>query len=122
MVNTEILPPAYEFQVNVASGLDVLLDYAENQIVTMTDGVVEDRKELFTDLSNNIYYIRKNVKELNALIQKANGLGEIERADLYFNEVKPVLEHIRKHVDELESVMPDSLWDLPKYKEMLFIA
>ena len=122
MVNTQILPPAYEFQTNVASGLDVLLDYVENEIVTMTNGVVEDRKELFTDLSNNIYYIRKNVKELNALILKADGLGEIERADLYFNDVKPVLEHIRKHVDELEAVMPDSLWDLPKYKEMLFIA
>jgi len=122
MVNTEVLPPAYDFQVNVANGLDVLLDYTENSVVKLVEGAVEDRKELFADLSANVFYIRKNVKALKALLNKADGLEEIEYADMCFNDIKPVLDHIRKHVDELEAVMPDTLWNLPKYKEMLFIA
>jgi len=31
------------------------------------------------------------------------------------------MEHIRRHCDELECVVADELWDLPKYREMLFI-
>lgn len=38
------------------------------------------------------------------------------------SELKPLMEHIRRHVDDLESKMPDNLWMLPKYKEMLFIC
>jgi glutamine synthetase type III len=32
------------------------------------------------------------------------------------------MQHIRKHIDGLEAVMPDDNWLLPKYKEMLFIC
>jgi glutamine synthetase type III len=31
------------------------------------------------------------------------------------------MEHIRKHADLLEGVMSDEHWDLPKYREMLFV-
>ena len=122
MVNTQVLANAYEFQITVANSLDILLDYSQDKNIKLVDGVVDDRKELFSDLSANIFYIRKNLKALSALIAKAEKLGEVERAKLYFSEVKPVMQHIRKHVDELEAVMPDEMWEPPKYKEMLFIC
>jgi glutamine synthetase len=31
------------------------------------------------------------------------------------------MEHVRKHVDDLERVISDEHWDLPKYREMLFL-
>ena len=33
----------------------------------------------------------------------------------------PLMEHIRRHVDALECVVPDDAWDLSKYREILFI-
>jgi glutamine synthetase len=45
-----------------------------------------------------------------------------EKCRAYFSELMPLLAHVRKHVDHLESKMPDSMWLLPKYKEMLFIC
>ena len=122
MVNTQVLPFSYEYQITLSNSLDILLDYMQDKNIKLVDGVVDDRKEAFSDLAANIYYVRKNLKELNALIAKAEKLGEVERSKLYFTELKPVLQHIRKHVDELEAVMPDDLWELPKYKEMLFIC
>ena len=44
-----------------------------------------------------------------------------KKAKLYFDELKPLMEHIRRHVDDLERVVSDEDWDLPKYREMLFI-
>ena len=42
-------------------------------------------------------------------------------AELYFEDLKPLMDHIRRHVDALECVVSDEHWDLPKYREMLFI-
>ena len=122
IANTQVLSNAYDFQISVANGLDILLDYSQDKSISLVDGAVDDRKELFSEVSAEIYYIRKNLKELSKLIKKAEELGEVERAKLYFTELKPVMQHIRKHVDGLEAIMPDDMWELPKYKEMLFIC
>jgi glutamine synthetase len=55
------------------------------------------------------------------LLEKAKKVSDEKRAELYFNELKPLMEHIRRHADALECVVPDDTWDLPKYREMLFI-
>ena len=68
-----------------------------------------------------IYYVRRNAKAMAELLEKAQGAHHEERAMLYFDELKPLMEHIRKHVDQLECVVSDEHWDLPKYREMLFI-
>jgi glutamine synthetase len=44
-----------------------------------------------------------------------------ERAIAFHDTVVPIMEEIRKHVDELEMWVDDQLWTLPKYRELLFI-
>lgn len=59
---------------------------------------------------------------MNKVRAKANHIGnERERAITFHDEVVPLMEEIRKHVDDLEMVVDDELWTLPKYREMLFI-
>ncbi|MFT7618655.1 MAG: glutamine synthetase, partial [Planctomycetota bacterium] len=36
------------------------------------------------------------------------------------DEVIPSRAELRKHVDQLEDLVDDSFWPLPKYREMLF--
>ena len=43
-----------------------------------------------------------------------------EVADWTF-KVLPAMNRIRSTVDELESLLPDQVWPLPTYQEMLFI-
>ncbi|MBO5871929.1 MAG: hypothetical protein J6Q75_04710, partial [Bacteroidaceae bacterium] len=46
---------------------------------------------------------------------------EREKAIAYHDNVAPLIEEIRTHVDKLETIIDDELWPLPKYREMLFI-
>jgi len=39
----------------------------------------------------------------------------------YRNEVLPAMEQVRDAADFLERLVDDSLWPLPKYREMMFI-
>ncbi|MBN1760484.1 MAG: glutamine synthetase III [Chitinispirillaceae bacterium] len=120
MAKTQILPNAYEYQSDLANGFESISDVAGK--LSLESGILEDRKELLESVSADIYYVRKNVKEIEKLLEKAESMELEEKTAFFFNELKPQMEHVRKHVDALETVMPDAQWQLPKYREMLFIA
>ncbi|MDR0331173.1 MAG: glutamine synthetase III [Chitinispirillales bacterium] len=121
IVNTQVLPSAYSYQADIAGGLEVLKVLADDMTIDMVEGALEDRKEMFEKLTADIFYIRKSLKELDARIEKAQPMEQEERVAYLFSDILPQISHIRKHVDALEGSMPDEMWPLPKYKEMLFI-
>jgi glutamine synthetase len=54
--------------------------------------------------------------------KSANALtSSREKAIAYCDKVKPYFEDIRYAVDKLELLVDDSEWELPKYREMLFL-
>jgi glutamine synthetase len=89
--------------------------------VKLDTAVINDLKEHLADVSSKIYYVRRNTKEMSKLLEKAQLVSAEKRAQIYYENLKPLMEHIRKHVDDLEKVVSDEHWDLPKYREMLFI-
>jgi glutamine synthetase len=122
MVNTQVLPPAYAFQGEVANSLDMLMDYSGDKTIGLPEGAVADRKDLFIEVSSDILHVRDGLKRLGELLAGSESLDLAEKCRVYYGELKPLLAGIRKHVDDLESKMPDESWPLPKYKEMLFIC
>jgi glutamine synthetase len=53
---------------------------------------------------------------------KANKMVDTHRkAVTYCDKVKPYFDSIREEVDKLEFIVADNYWQLPKYREMLFI-
>jgi glutamine synthetase len=45
---------------------------------------------------------------------------EKRKAELYDSTVRPTMLELRSHIDELELVIDDDIWPLPKYRELLF--
>jgi glutamine synthetase len=43
-----------------------------------------------------------------------------DEARVFASTVIPAQESLREVVDELETVVADDLWPLPKYRELLF--
>jgi glutamine synthetase len=61
-----------------------------------------------------------------AALEKANtshphGDDALEAAKYVQNSVVPAMSAVREIADQLERVVPDTLWPLPKYSEILFI-
>lgn len=62
------------------------------------------------------------VEKMKAARKHANHIeSERDRAIAFHDTIVPLMEEIRKHVDDLEMVVDDELWTLPKYREMLFV-
>ena len=121
MVNSCVVPAGYEYERLLASNLKQLLALTKSETVKIDKAVINDQKGHLSDIATKIYYVRRNIKEMAKLLEKAQELKDGKRAKLYFDELRPLMEHIRRHVDDLERVVSDEDWDLPKYREMLFI-
>lgn len=121
MVNSCIVPAGCEYEQLLADNLLKLTQLKKEVKLDLDAAVLNDQKAHLSEVAQKIYYVRRNSKELEKLLEKASGLHHEERARLYFEELKPLMEHIRRHVDGLERVVSDENWDLPKYREMLFV-
>ena len=121
MVNANIVPAGYEYERLLADNLNDLANLKASSALKVEAAAFNDLKDHLAEIVAKIYYVRRNAKEMIELLEKAQKVHHEERAKLYFDELKPLMEHIRKHVDQLECVVSDEHWDLPKYREMLFI-
>ncbi len=121
MVNASVVPAGYKYEKLLASTLDELVKLKKSAGLKINEAVLNDKKEHLCEVVSKIYYVRKNSLAMVKLLDRAKQVGSEKRAQIYFEELKPLMEHIRRHVDSLESVVPDDTWDLPKYREMLFI-
>jgi glutamine synthetase len=121
MVNASVVPAGYEYEKLLAATLDELVRLEKSAGLEVDNNALKDKKGHLSDVVSKIYYVRKNSSQMLKLLEKAKGASDEKRAELFFKELKPLMEHIRKHVDQLECVVSDDAWDLPKYREMLFI-
>ena len=119
LATNHIIPIAIRYQnllIQNAKGLKELLPPAEYKVTS------ESQIELIRTISVHISEIKKNVEEMVNERKKANALESVEEAAIAYNRnVLPYFEVIREHVDDLELMVDDELWPLPKYREMLFI-
>ena len=78
--------------------------------------------KLIEEISERTSKIECMVDELVNARKVANKIeDEHDKAIAYHDTVEPKLDEIRYQIDKLELIVDDSLWPLPKYRELLFI-
>jgi glutamine synthetase len=79
-------------------------------------------KKIVEEIAERINAIEMGVEELVSDRKQANAIGDAHlKAIAYHDTVEPRLDAIRYQIDKLELIIDDSLWPLPKYRELLFI-
>ena len=110
IAKTMILPAGYRYQgelVNTASKLKNL-----GQSVHM--GTLEKLTILVGDLERKIEALEK--------VLGHHGAADLRAEVKHFrDEAVPAMVALREVADQIESILPDDLWPLPTYREMLFI-
>ena len=119
LVINHIIPAAKRYQnVLLQKALGVKLVFSESEAATLN----EQDLQLIRRIENHTGAIVTRVEEMNKERAHANHIdNQRERAITFHDKVVPLMEDIRSHVDDLEMVIDDQLWPLPKYRELLFI-
>ncbi len=103
-----------------------LLKNVENMAEIFSSDKAEKLSErnikLIEEIATRTATIESLVEELVNARKLANKIeNEREKAIAYHDKVEPKLDEIRYQIDKLELIVDDSLWPLPKYRELLFI-
>ncbi|HAQ37403.1 MAG TPA: glutamine synthetase type III [Saprospirales bacterium] len=111
----QILPAAFKYQSALA---DTISKAEKSGLESKSLGV---HKEIFYRTSNAINGAYNNIELLEKTLEEVNEVSDTREKSIEFaDKVKPFFEKIRMHVDELELLVDDTLWPLPKYREILF--
>ncbi len=77
---------------------------------------------LIKEIAERTERIEQFVEDLTEARRIANRIQSIhDRAIAYHDTVCPKMNSIRNEIDQLEMIVEDGLWSLPKYRELLFI-
>ena len=78
---------------------------------------IETLKKISTYINN----VSADVEALVEARKKANRIESIAlRAKAYSHDVKDMMDKVRVSADNLEMLIDDEMWPLPKYRELLF--
>jgi glutamine synthetase len=116
LASTYVLPAAIKYQNVLIKNIRGLKELAfdENNYAS--------QKQIVQKISDHISVISTRVKEMIEARKVANEIeNSREKAVAYCDEVKKYFDEIRYHVDKLELLVDDEYWELPKYRELLFL-
>ena len=119
LVINHVIPAAKRYQtILLQNVLSVKQVFSEDEAA----GLNEQDLLLIRRIENHASAIVARVEEMNKERARANHIDDQrERAITFHDQLVPLMEEIRNHVDDLEMVIDDQLWPLPKYRELLFI-
>ena len=119
LVINHVLPAAKRYQ-------SLLLEKVAHvkQVFDMEDAKMLNEQDclLIRRIEEHASAIIAGVDKMTSLRMTANHIEDQRQRALAFHDtIVPIMEDIRKHVDELEMWIDDQLWTLPKYRELLFV-
>jgi len=113
MVETQILPACYAYHAHLATGIQAAKGAA--LLAPQTD-IITRLHDLVTQLQLRRADLTTKMTQLDAIP------SEEKKARVLADDILPRMDDIRSTCDELESLVADGYWPLPKYREMLFLS
>ncbi|MES2380163.1 MAG: glutamine synthetase III [Bacteroidota bacterium] len=116
LATSHVIPAAVEYQSKLALNVTAL------KSAGLAKASYETQLKTIETISKHIKNINDNVTKILAETEKAHHAANTHKAAVAFcHKVKPLFDNVREASDSLEFMVDDTLWQLPKYREMLFI-
>lgn len=116
MIKTMVIPASLTFQNRVLENLKLQKDAG------FAPKSYKQTFELAKRMNNHLEQVQSLTDDMINERKSANLIEDPkDKAIAYCENVLPYFDKIRYHADKLEQLVDDSLWEIPKYREMLFI-
>jgi len=118
MVHTRIVPAAISYE-------DVLVRVLKGfREMAGPLGMAEPVRQagILKTVSEKIEALHDGCRLIQEKMEAAEDLKPLsEKAKFFADHIVDLMREVRRHADDLENLLPDDLWPLPKYTEMLFM-
>ncbi len=114
MINRDILPAISKYSDKIARSV-----ISKKQVISDIDCSYEEETMLkLSKISKSVY--SETEKLFNAVNKAKESSNSVEKAEISKSEIIPIMDTIRKFVDEAETVTSAEYWPYPSYGKMLF--
>ena len=117
MCLNHVIPAAVRYQNILIENVKGIKEIFGGEYLRYCSSEIDTLKKIST-------YINTVSADVEALVEarkKANRVADIAaRAKMYSHEVKDMMDKVRVSADNLEMLVDDEMWPLPKYRELLF--
>jgi glutamine synthetase len=112
-----VIPAAVRYQNVLIENVKGLKDIFGDGYMAYCSSEIETLKKISTYINN----VSADVEALVDARKVANRVEDIaQRAKMYSHQVKDMMDKVRLSADNLEMLIDDEVWPLPKYRELLF--
>ncbi len=113
LVRQYFLPAAFHYQNEIAQ--------SAAHLTTLLSSPPEPQKSLLNQLQTYVLTLYEALQQADEIERQIDEAPELhEKADFCYEQVRPLMERIRKACDALEQILPAGSIKLPAYSEMLF--
>jgi glutamine synthetase len=117
MCLSQVIPAATSYQTSLSQAIVGAREVLGKSVDLSAQ---QDILKRTVDLINKIYATNQ---EVLAHVEKADAIhDEQKKAEMLCDKVKTRMNELRTYVDELEVLVDDGHWPVPKFWEMLFIS
>lgn len=117
LAHSHIIPAALRYQSRLTENIRGLKEAGLN------DAAFATQRSMLIKLTEHVNQVNTLVDEMLQARKACNQLSDTRKKAIAYQETvkDPYFDSIRYHVDKLELIVDDREWDLPKYREMLFL-
>jgi glutamine synthetase len=112
MASRSILPAAYRFQGELAQTVSA---------VKSAGASAKESRKALDEVTKLTDECRIRTVALQKLLEHEGNGDPVKHAKYFRDKVIPAMSALRDAGDALESIVPQDLWPLPTYREMLFV-
>jgi len=112
IARNQILPATLAYQTHVAHAITAI------KAAGVEPPTAE--VELLKSVAQGAGALKSAIDVLDAALTEASAADAHHQGEKFRDLVLPAMAAVRKAADELEGIVHDDLWPLPKYREMLY--
>lgn len=116
VTNSMIIPAAIAYQNSLIENAKGLKDLG------LSGDALATPLAIINKVSEHLNIVKTSIDAMLEQRKKVNAIEDSrEKAISYDEQVKSYFDTIRYHTDKLEQIVDDSVWPLPKFRELLFL-
>ncbi len=116
MVQNQVIPATVTYQNQLITSIKGALD------IGIKKASLKGQIDLVKQIAEHLEGLHQGLAAMEAAHKKAHAKKSSKaKAIAYCDLIKPCFDTIRHHADELEYLVDDQLWPLPKYRELMFV-
>ena len=112
MINQYVVPSALEYKSELVASINTSKQAGVDYSI---------EKELLSFLDQTFQKVYSECSNLKRALEAVDLDQHVAAAAKFAEQLMPMSESLANQCNELEELIPDHLWSLPKYREMLFL-